>query len=97
MADVGDAIASSLDLVLLGATTTCLALFVIAAIDIPYQRFEFIKKLKSIIMKIYKKMQNSAFNQSQAEFKTDELSSSIKIGSMQNANNKLRLSSNYAF
>ncbi len=46
MADVGKAIASSLDLVLLGATITCLALFVIAAIDIPYQRFEFIKKLK---------------------------------------------------
>jgi flagellar biosynthetic protein FlhB len=31
---------------LLGALVTCTALFIIAAIDIPYQQFEFIKKLK---------------------------------------------------
>lgn len=39
-------IADSLKLVFFGATITSIALLVIAAVDIPYQRFEFIKKLK---------------------------------------------------
>ena len=45
-ADTNEAITGSLDLVFLGASITCLALIVIAAVDIPYQRFDFIKKLK---------------------------------------------------
>ena len=45
-ADTTEAIVESLNLVFLGASVTCLALLVIAAIDIPYQRFEFVKKLK---------------------------------------------------
>ena len=44
--DTKEAITRSLDLVFLGASITCLALIVIAAVDIPYQRFDFIKKLK---------------------------------------------------
>jgi len=40
------AIESGIELVLLGALVTCTALILIAAIDIPYQQFEFIKKLK---------------------------------------------------
>ena len=44
--DTNEAITRSLDLVFLGASITCLALIVIAAVDIPYQRFDFIKKLK---------------------------------------------------
>jgi flagellar biosynthetic protein FlhB len=39
-------IESGIELVLLGALVTCTALLVIAAIDIPYQQYEFIKKLK---------------------------------------------------
>ena len=30
----------------MGATITCLALLLIAAIDVPYQKYEFMKKLK---------------------------------------------------
>ncbi|RPG27881.1 MAG: flagellar biosynthesis protein FlhB [Gammaproteobacteria bacterium TMED92] len=44
--DVNAGIVASLELVALGATTTCLALLLIAAIDVPYQKFEFTKKLK---------------------------------------------------
>ena len=44
--DVLAGIKSGIELVLLGALVTCTALFIIAAIDIPYQQFEFIKKLK---------------------------------------------------
>ncbi|MAW33710.1 MAG: flagellar biosynthesis protein FlhB [Proteobacteria bacterium] len=44
--DTAGAIGGSLELVFLGAAITCLALLIIAAIDIPYQRFEFIKNLK---------------------------------------------------
>ena len=42
--DVNAGIIESLELV--GATITCLALLLIAAIDVPYQKFEFTKKLK---------------------------------------------------
>ena len=45
-ADVMQGVESGIELVLLGALVTCTALLVIAAIDIPYQQFEFIKKLK---------------------------------------------------
>ena len=44
--EVFQAIESGIELVLLGALVTCTALILIAAIDIPYQQFEFIKKLK---------------------------------------------------
>ena len=44
--EVFHAIESGIELVLLGAPVTCTALILIAAIDIPYQQFEFIKKLK---------------------------------------------------
>ena len=44
--EVFHAIESGIELVLLGALVTCTALILIAAIDIPYQQFEFIKKLK---------------------------------------------------
>ena len=44
--EVLHAIESGIELVLLGALVTCTALILIAAIDIPYQQFEFIKKLK---------------------------------------------------
>ena len=44
--DVNAGIIESLELVAMGATITCLALLLIAAIDVPYQKFEFTKKLK---------------------------------------------------
>lgn len=44
--DINAGIVASLELVALGATITCLALLLIAAIDVPYQKFEFTKKLK---------------------------------------------------
>ncbi|MEC9155247.1 MAG: flagellar biosynthesis protein FlhB [Pseudomonadota bacterium] len=44
--DVKPGIIESLELVAMGATITCLALLLIAAIDVPYQKFEFTKKLK---------------------------------------------------
>ena len=44
--DTNAGIFASIDLVLMGATITCLALLLIAAIDVPYQKYEFMKKLK---------------------------------------------------
>ena len=43
---LGAAIQGGLSTVMLGALITSLALVIIAAIDVPYQRFEFIKKLR---------------------------------------------------
>ena len=45
-AEITQSIESGIELVLVGALFTCTALFLIAAVDIPYQHFEFIKKLK---------------------------------------------------
>ena len=44
--DIVSAIHGGLSVVMLGALITSFALVIIAAIDIPYQRFEFIKKLR---------------------------------------------------
>ena len=43
---LGTAIQGGISTVMLGALITSLALVIIAAIDVPYQRFEFIKKLR---------------------------------------------------
>ena len=44
--DLGPAIEGGLSLVIVGALFASFALMIIAAIDVPYQRFEFIKKLR---------------------------------------------------
>lgn len=57
-AEVMGGIEAGIELVLLGALFTCTALFFIAAIDIPYQQYEFTKKLKMTLKEIKDEMKD---------------------------------------
>ena len=55
---INGAIAASIETVLLGALVSTVALILIALVDVPYQRYEFIKKLKMTKQEIKDEMKD---------------------------------------